>query len=168
MRQNNRKIALSEIVLAVFSPSQIACTFFLYQKNGGFPIRNTGWIILWISAVFGWMPIFTLKKWGGMQKGKSYIKTTMLVDRGFYASVWHPQYLAGIPISISLPLIAQNWILFILGMVCIYIYYFDTYKEEKCATEKSGDPYKAYQKRVSRLSLMSGMIKSLSEKARKS
>jgi len=168
MRQKNRRIALSEIILTIFAVGQIVCTIVFYKKGGSILIRNAGWIILWISAIFGWLPIFTFKKWGGVQKGKSYIKTTQFVDRGVYAIVRHPQYLAGILISISLTLIAQHWIVFIPGIVCIYIYYFDTFKEEEFAIEKFGEQYKAYQKGVPRLNFIAGIIRIFTEKARKS
>ena len=39
----------------------------------------------------GLLPIITFRRKGGVAKGESYIKTTVLVDTGIYAIVRHPQ-----------------------------------------------------------------------------
>ncbi len=64
-------------------------------------------LVIWaISIVFGWMPIFVLKRKGGVMKGKSYVHTTTLVKNGIYSIVRHPQYTAGILFSLALILIS--------------------------------------------------------------
>lgn len=158
------KTIITAIVLTLASVSQIVLSFILFNEDGISPVRNIGWIILWISAVFGWLPIYTFKKWGGVQAGESYIKTTKLVDRGVYSIVRHPQYLAGILISISLPLIAQNWIVSILGILLLFIYYFDTFEEERNIIEQFGEQYIAYKKSVPRINVILGIIRLLLRK----
>ncbi|MBM4029289.1 MAG: hypothetical protein FJ280_28415, partial [Planctomycetes bacterium] len=71
-------------------------------------------------SIFGWLPIFTFKKMGGVSKGQSYIHTTALVDRGIYAIVRHPQYLAGILMGMALPFISQHWLVAVPGGVVVY------------------------------------------------
>jgi protein-S-isoprenylcysteine O-methyltransferase Ste14 len=100
------RIILSSTILTIAAVGQIILSFILYNDNGNSIIRNTGWVILWISAVFGWLPILTLRKWGKVPEGNGYIPTTILVDRGVYAIVRHPQYLAGMLMGIALTLIA--------------------------------------------------------------
>ena len=82
-------------LLTLAALAEIICAALLYNQNGSDLVTNIGWGILWLSAVFGWLPIITFRKWGKV-KGKGYIHTTVLVDRGVYAIVRHPQYLAGI------------------------------------------------------------------------
>jgi hypothetical protein len=82
---------LSGVVLAVAAVLEIVLSFVLYREDGAVAVRNAGWVVLWVSAVFGWLPILFLKKWGGMPKGNAYVHTTMLVDRGVYGIVRHPQ-----------------------------------------------------------------------------
>jgi len=158
--KSKRSIVLA-ILLTVFILGQIALTVLLYNKDGISILRNIGWVILWISAIFGWLPIFTLKKWGGVQKGKSYVKTTRLVDRGIYSIVRHPQYLAGMLICIALALIAQNWIAAIPGIFAVLINYHDTFEEEKEVLEKFGEPYRRYKESVPRINFVAGIIRLL-------
>ncbi len=139
---------------------QIVLSFVLYNENGSSTVRNVGWIILWISAVFGWLPVYTFKKWG-RTKGRSYVHTTVLVDRGIYAVVRHPQYLAGMLIGLALPLIAQHWIVAIPGAIAIVIYYTDTFAEEKSAIEKFGEDYERYMESVPRVNFILGLARLL-------
>jgi len=150
------KTIISATILTIVAVGQIILSFVLYNKNGSPIVRNIGWIILCISAIFGWLPIYTLKKWG-KPKGRGYIHTTVLVDRGIYAVVRHPQYLAGILIGLALPLIAQHWIVAILGIVAIAIYYWDTIAEEESAIEKFGEEYERYRKSVPRVNFIVGL-----------
>jgi protein-S-isoprenylcysteine O-methyltransferase Ste14 len=147
------------IVLTVAAVGQVVLTMLFYNESGNSLIRNIGWVILWISAIFGWAPIMTFRKWGGVPKGKSYINTTVLVDRGVYAIVRHPQYLAGMLISVALPLIAQHWLVGVLGVVALPIYYIDTYTEETAATAKFGEAYTQYAARVPRVNFFLGIIR---------
>lgn len=61
---------------------QIILSFFLYNRTGLSILRHVGWITMAVSAVFGWLPIFAFRKAGRVPRGRSYIQTTVLVDRG--------------------------------------------------------------------------------------
>ena len=76
-----------------------------YNEAGISVLLYIGWIIWVLSIIFGWLPIFVLKKQGGVDKGKSYVHTKTLVTTGIYAIVRHPQYTAGILFSLALILI---------------------------------------------------------------
>jgi protein-S-isoprenylcysteine O-methyltransferase Ste14 len=161
MKEKDTRVIIIEIILTIVAVGQIVLCFILYNKNGNSIVRNIGWIVLWISAIFGWLPIYTFKKYGKVQKGKAYVHTTQLVDKGVYAIVRHPQYLAGILLAIALLLIAQHWLIGILGIVLIFIYYENTYDEEKKVIEKIGEDYKQYIKKVPRLNFILGIIRCL-------
>jgi protein-S-isoprenylcysteine O-methyltransferase Ste14 len=125
MERPREIISASILTLAVVS--QVVLSFFRYESNGNEFITNTGWVILWISALFGLLPIFTLRKWGKVPEGQAYSHTTALVDQGIYRVVRHPQYLACILLGTGLSLIVQHWIVTILGTVVAIISYADTY-----------------------------------------
>ena len=149
-------------VLAAFiSVGQIVLTILLYAEDANVAVRNTGWGILWVSAIFGWLPIFTLKRWGGVAKGKSYIHTTQVVDRGIYSIVRHPQYLAGILMGIALAFIAQHWIVSVFGVAAVVVYYVSTFDEEERALEKFGDDYSKYKQRVPRVNFLLGIVRAV-------
>jgi len=163
MMKNARTTVLT-IILSIAAIGQITLAILLYDGNANTAVINLGWVILWIAAIFGCLPIFTFKKWGGVPKDKGYIHTTKLVDRGLYAILRHPQYMAGILIGLALPLVTQHWLIAVLGVVVIVINYITTFDEERDAIAKFGDEYRAYMQRVPRLNFLLGIIRSIRRK----
>ncbi len=159
----NLKQIVMATLLTLAAVGQIILAIIFYDGNGKTTVINLGWGILWLSALFGWLPIFTFKKYGEVPKEKAYIHTTVLVDRGVYAIVRHPQYLAGILIGIALPLISQHWLVAVLGLIVIVINYLDTFDEEKSSIAKFGEAYRAYQQRVPRLNFLLGIYRLLAK-----
>jgi protein-S-isoprenylcysteine O-methyltransferase Ste14 len=152
---------LPATILTIAAVGQIILSFLLYDDLGNAIIRNIGWGVLWISAVFGLLPILTLRKWGKVPEGKGYMHTTAVVDRGVYAIVRHPQYLAGILMGIALALIAQHWIVAILGAVIVLVTYIDTFQEDRLCLKKFGEDYERYRERVPRINFVIGIVRLL-------
>jgi protein-S-isoprenylcysteine O-methyltransferase Ste14 len=152
------KMIASAIILTIAIVGQIIMTFVLYNPDGNAALVNLGWGVLIISAVFGWLPIFTFRKKGKV-KGRGYMPTTVLVDSGVYAIVRHPQYLAGILISIALPLITPHWIVVVLGIVAIGTNFYDTFMVEENCIKKFGENYRLYMERVPRLNFIRGIYR---------
>ncbi len=140
---------------------QIILSFFLHNQAGLPVLRHVGWITLTVSAVFGWLPIFAFRKKGGVPKGRSYIQTTVLVDSGIYAVVRHPQYLAGILLSLALILITQHWLIATIGVVAMVLNYLIALKADQELIEKFGDDYKRYMQKVPRMNFLLGLIQLL-------
>ena len=153
------KAIVSAVLVTIVAVGQIVLSIVLYNRHGSSIVTNIGWVILWISAVFGWLPIYTFRKWGGVTKGRSYIQTTTVVDRGIYRIVRHPQYVAGMLIAVALTLIAQHWLVGVLGTVAIVIYYLGTLAEEKSSIEKFGEPYEKYMRSVPRVNVVLGIVR---------
>jgi protein-S-isoprenylcysteine O-methyltransferase Ste14 len=143
---------------------QIILSFFLHNQAGLPVLRHVGWLTLTVSAVFGWLPIFAFRKKGGVPRGKSYIQTTVLVDSGVYAVVRHPQFLAGILLSLALILITQHWFIATIGVVAMVLNYFIALKADQQLTEKFGDDYKRYMQKVPRMNFLLGLIRLLRRK----
>ena len=101
-----------------------------------------------------------------MPEGKGYIHTTILVDRGVYAIVRHPQYLAGMLMGIALTLIAQHWVVAGLGVVVVLISYIDTFEEEISCIKKFGEDYEHYRERVPRVNFVIGIVRMLLGRSR--
>jgi len=156
----DKKMQITGIVVTIVTVGQIILAFVFYNPQGNVAVINTGWIILWISAIFGWLPIYTFRKKGNV-KGRSYIHTTTLVDSGVYGIVRHPQYLAGVLMSVAIPLITQHWLVALLGLIGALTYYFSTYDEEKGCIEKFGDAYKQYMERVPRMNFILGIMRAI-------
>ena len=156
----SKKDFISSTLLTVVIIGQIALTVIFYNRNGNDIGRNIGWVILWISALFGWLPMLTLKRRGGTG-GEAYVHTTTLVDRGVYSVVRHPQYLAGMLLGAALPLIAQHWIVIPPGAAAIALLYTGTYIEEKFTMEKFGEEYERYMQSVPRVNFILGLLRLL-------
>jgi protein-S-isoprenylcysteine O-methyltransferase Ste14 len=138
--------------------AQIVLAFF-FNIPGIQGLRYFGWAVLALSAVFGWMPIFAFRKKGGVAKGKSYVHTTVLVDSGIYTVVRHPQFLAMALINLALMLIAQHWLIVIIGAVSMVLLYLMAIKAEQYLIGKFGDDYKRYMQRVPRMNVFAGLTR---------
>jgi len=137
---------------------QVVFTYFNYNHMSLENITNAGWMVMTVSAIFGWMPIYTFRIKGGVPKGDSYMHTTNLVDSGIYAIVRHPQYFAGILISFALVLMSQHWLNTVLFVPVVVGTYIDSLRADERLIEKFGDDYKSYMKRVSGLNPLVGII----------
>jgi protein-S-isoprenylcysteine O-methyltransferase Ste14 len=143
---------------------QIILSFFLHNQAGLPILRHVGWITLTVSALFGWLPIFAFRKKGEVPKGRSYIQTTVLVDSGIYAVARHPQFLAGILLSLALILITQHWFIAILGVVAMVLNYLIALKADQELIEKFGDDYIRYMDRVPTMNFLVGLVRLLRRK----
>lgn len=146
------------VILTVAAVGQIILSVLLYDPAGNVALINAGWGVMTLSAIFGWLPIYTFRRWGEV-KGRGYIRTTVLVDKGVYGIVRHPQYLAGILLSIALPMIAQHWLVAACGAVAVVAYYVNTFVEERSSLEKFGAEYERYRELVPRLNAVVGIVR---------
>jgi len=152
-------------IAGVLTVAQIVLAFFLHRP-GSETLEWAGWICLWTSAIFGWLPIIAFRRKGGVSRGKSYIQTTVLVDTGIYAIVRHPQDgTAWLLINLGVMLIAQHWAGVVLGLVSMGLVYLDTFKADQYCIEKFGDAYQRYIERVPRVNFVAGIIRLVGRRA---
>jgi protein-S-isoprenylcysteine O-methyltransferase Ste14 len=139
---------------------QIVLSFF-FHNPGIQALRVIGWVIWGFSIIFGWLPIYQFRRKGGVEKGKSYTQTTVVVETGLYAIVRHPQYLAGIFINVALMAITQHWLIILIGAVCAVLGYLDMVRADRNLIEKFGDDYVRYMQRVPRANVFLGLFRLL-------
>lgn len=161
--RNNKKMIVYAILLTIAAVGQIVLAFLLYNPEGNVPLINIGWGVLMLSAIFGWLPILTFRRKGGVE-GRGYIRTTALVDTGVYGIVRHPQYLAGVLMSVALPMISQHWLVIVPGLAAAVMYYLNTFDEEKGCIEKFGEEYRRYMQVVPRMNFVLGIIRAIRRK----
>ena len=146
-------------IASVLTVAQIVLAFFLYQP-GSEALEWAGWICLWTAGFFGVLPIITFRRKGGVLKGKSYIKTTVLVDTGIYAIVRHPQMgVSWMLICPGVMLIAKHWSSVVLGVLAMVLAYLDLMKADQRCIEKFGDEYERYMQKVPRVNFVAGIIR---------
>lgn len=147
------------IALAI---AQTILSFFLYNPTGLQALRYAGWLIWAVMCLFALVPVVTLRRKGGVAKQRSYVDTTVLVDSGIYAVVRHPQYLSFILLSIFLILLAQHWLITLIGIAAMVMVYAGIVPQADHANlEKFGDDYKSYMQKVPRLNFVVGVIRLL-------
>jgi protein-S-isoprenylcysteine O-methyltransferase Ste14 len=66
--------------------------------------------------------------------------------------------------GISFSLIAQHYLVGVLGVILMAIYYQNTFEEEMEAIKKFGEDYRQYMKKVPRFNFIQGIIRSLNKK----
>ena len=151
-------------ILTVLIIAQIVLFIIFFNYGKILPLKYIGYFCWVLSAIFGWLPIYELKKEGKVLKGKSYVHTTELVTSGVYSIVRHPQFLAGILLSLAFILISQHWSILILGIPVITILYKDMFNADKSGIKKFGDDYKRYMERVPRMNFFAGLIQLIKHK----
>lgn len=149
---------LTSIVWILTAGGQLAAAWIFYDPTASSARINLGWLIIFISGIFGWLPIFTFRSRGKVE-GPSYIYTTVLVDSGVYSIVRHPQYLAGLLINIGMVFITTHWSVIALGVLSVWMYYWSATVEEEKNLEKFGAAYREYQERVPRFNFIWGLIR---------
>lgn len=111
-------------------------------------LRYLGFALWALAAVFGWLPVYQLKRRGGVAPGDSYVKTTRLVDTGLYAIVRHPQFVAWPLMSVALALVSQHPVVIAMGAVAFVSACVDFGEIEARNIDKFGDEYRRYMERV--------------------
>jgi len=140
--------------------AQVILSFFLYNQAGLQVLRYAGWMIWVLTCVFGFIPMSTFRRKGGVSKGKRYVDTTVLVDSGIHAIVRHPQYLSFMLLSLALLLIAQHWLITSIGIVAMALVYIGILPDaDQDGVEKFGDAYRRYMERVPRVNFVSGIVR---------
>jgi protein-S-isoprenylcysteine O-methyltransferase Ste14 len=133
---------------------------FVARQPSSESLRRIGYVVWWTSAFFGLLPIFALRRKGGVPKGKSYVHTTTLVETGLYSIVRHPQSgTAGLVMCLGLMLITQHWGSVVLGIPAMILIYVDLLSADQRCIEKFGDAYRRYIERVPRVNFVSGIIR---------
>lgn len=107
-----------------------------------------------VSIGLMFWPMFVLQQQGQAQPGDNYMRTTALVDGGLFAIVRHPQYLGYMCLNVTFILIAQHWLILLLGSLAIALFYLYALQEEKKLLEKFGLVYQAYMRRVPRFNVL--------------
>ena len=154
-------------VAGLLTLAQLISVFFLGVDDVNSALRILGWIIWLLSIIFGVLPIIIFRARGGVPQGKSYVKTTLLVDDGLYGIIRHPQYLAGILLNLALILISQHWLIILLGLPSMVLTYIDIQKADQNEIEKFGDAYRDYMERVPQINFILGIIRQLQNRRNK-
>jgi len=162
-----RKFSGTIYVASILFVAQYYLAFFVYKMPGLKALHWVGWGVWVISLYFGIAPIFILRSRGGVAKGQSYVKTTQLVDSSLYSIVRHPQYFAGMLFNLALILLAQHWVVILVGVVCMILFYIDIQAADQEGIEKFGEEYYEYMQRVPQVNFLLGILRVIQQRRHK-
>ena len=154
-------IVLTLLYITCFPINPLVLTGVI-KVNSYLALSILGWVVWAFGMVLVMAPIVMFPRRGGVPKGKSFVKTTRLVDTGIYAVIRHPQYTGGIYV-IFLPtlLLYPHWLFGLLGAAGALLTYLSIRQEDKILVEKFGDDYTEYKKRVPGMNFVAGTIRLL-------
>lgn len=138
---------------------QMVMAIFYFNHLGVVILAYIGFGLVFLFLMVGWMAGVEFRKKGGVPKGKSCVKTTILVDSGIYAVVRHPMYTSWVLLSLALVLISQHWLSAILCVIASALFYIDARREDKSLITKFGEDYKKYMARVPRMNILIGVTR---------
>jgi len=138
--------------------SLIIVTQFLARGNNPY-LRGAGVLVLILAGVFIFAPFFLFLKHGRIKNGKTYMRTSAVVDQGLYAFSRHPQYLGYMFFACGFALLSQHWATAFLAVVGTALFYFQAIKEEGYCLTRLGEPYAQYLRRVPRFNFVLGIMR---------
>jgi len=155
------KAALRMGWLAFIITAAVFITSRFVTRDGSRPAVITGAIILLASLVFIFPPFYLLRKYGQTESGRPYYETTMLVKKGLYKYLRHPQYLGYMMLNVGFSLLSQHIFIVAMSACAIICFYMQTLEEEKYCLRYLGDSYIQYMKRVPRFNFLTGILRRL-------
>jgi len=158
--------AIAVLCIVCFPANPLVLTNVL--KTHSYPALFAVGCVVWaFGMVLVMAPIVMFPRRGGVDRGKSFVHTTRLVDSGIYAIVRHPQYTGGVlSIFVTTLLWYPHWLFGVLGVVGSVVIYLSCVEEEKYLVQQFGDEYIAYMDRVPRMNVVLGVIRLLRRRAR--
>lgn len=149
------------LLASIITVLQYYLAFFYFKLPGIQLIQYLGWVVWLLSLYLGFAPIFILRARGSIPQGKPYTETTRLVDSNLYAIIRHPQYTAGIVFNFAMCLLAQHWLVWLLGGASILLLYLDIQEADQEGIRKFGSAYQEYMQRVPQINLVAGLYRYL-------
>ncbi len=150
---------LTIVCIAAFPVNPLVLTGVL-EVDSNLALFILGWVVWAFGMVLVMAPIVMFPRRGGVAKGKSFVNTTRLVDKGIYGVVRHPQYTGGIfAIFITTLLWYPHWLFGVLGAVGAVAVYMSCREEDQRLIEKFGENYINYMQKVPRMNFFAGLIR---------
>ena len=161
-RKNAVLLTMVSVLYIVCFPANPLVLTGVIKVNFYLPLFIIGWIVWAAGMVLVMAPIIMFPRRGGVPRGEPFVKTSVLVDKGIYGVVRHPQYLGGIiSIFITCILWYPHWLFAVLGLAGSVLTYLSARDEEINLIDKFGSTYVSYMQRVPRMNIFLGIMRVL-------
>ena len=156
MKDEKNLHLIGHIIYITLYISLIASSIIFYNSANLATSLYAGWIILACG-----LAILIISS---QTRRRAHRVREALIQSGIYAYVRHPEFLGHMLIIISLTFMAQHPISAAIGLVLLLLLCIEIVEEDRRNIEKFGDAYKDYMKKVPRINLLAGIIKSICER----
>ena len=156
MKDEKNLHLIGHIIYITLYISLIASSIIFYNSANLAALLYAGWIILACG-----LAILIISS---QTRRRAHRVREALIQSGIYAYVRHPEFLGHMLIIISLTFMAQHPISAAIGLVLLLLLCIEIVEEDRRNIEKFGDAYKDYMKKVPRINLLAGIIKSICER----
>jgi protein-S-isoprenylcysteine O-methyltransferase Ste14 len=147
--------------IAAVSTAGVLISHILLEGGGNPYVRAAGIVCLLLSPIFIFPPFLLLKRYGRPPHGKPYYCTTVVVDRGVYSIVRHPQYVGYVLFTLGFAALSQQTLTFALAVCSVGAFYVQSLREESFHRKQPGDDYSEYMRRVPRFNFIAGLFRHL-------
>lgn len=141
---------LSEMVLAA-----------VLDVRASAPVRYVIPVAGLTGLCFIFLPMYTLRKYGGAEPGQSYMQATRPVDQGLHSIIRHPQYFGYVCLNVTFVLISPHWVVIVLGFSATILFYLYALQEEKWLLKRFGESYQEYMRRVECFNVVLGLARAV-------
>lgn len=131
------------------------------ERGENAPLRLVGVALLALSSLFIFVPFWLLASQAQSHGGETYMQTGVVVDRGLYAVVRHPQYLGYMLLACGFGLLSQHWLAVVLAVLVVVCFYLQGVQEEGYCLAQFGDAYARYLRQVPRFNALLGLVRLL-------
>jgi len=147
-------------VATAFSVAVLVTQLFLERGVNPY-FRAAGIACLLLSPIFIFPPFLLLARHGRPPRGQPYCCTTVIVDRGVYAIVRHPQYVGYVLLTLGFAALSQHTLTSILAVCSAGAFYVQSLREEAFVRKQPGQDYSEYMRRVPRFNFLAGLFRYL-------
>jgi protein-S-isoprenylcysteine O-methyltransferase Ste14 len=147
--------------IAAVSSAGVLISQFLLQRGGNPYVRAAGVACLLLSPIFIFPPFLLLVRYGRPPHGKPYYRTTVVVDRGVYSIVRHPQYVGYVLFTLGFAALSQQTLTVFLAVCSAGAFYLQSLAEEAFFRKQPGHDYSEYMRRVPRFNFIAGLFRHL-------
>lgn len=145
--------------IAALLTASVLVLHFLVEGGENPYLRVVGLACLILSPLFIFPPFLLLRRYGRPSPGQPYHDTSIVVDRGLYAIVRHPQYLGYILLGLGFAGLSQHLLVAAIALLAAVAFHVLSRMEEASCVRTLGEEYGKYMRRVPRFNFLAGLLR---------
>lgn len=153
----NRSVYLGWIAMA--PTIALIITNLVVERGTNVLLRLIGVAFLLSSPLLFISPFLVLARAGKPDEARTYMETSLVVRRGPYRIIRHPQYLGYMFLNVGFMLLVQSWLAVVLATFSIITFIALVVEEEKQLVVRFGGDYAEYCQDVPRFNVILGLMR---------